>query len=53
VIKEKYPELGAKIGHDIDNISTSRKKFLPHLAWVSAVCVNSEDLYVIFLSTCF
>jgi hypothetical protein len=22
VIKEKYPELGAKIGHDIDNIST-------------------------------
>jgi len=53
VIKEKYPELGAKIGHDIDNISTSRKKFFPHLAWVSADCVNIEELYVIFLSTCF
>jgi hypothetical protein len=48
---EKYPELAAKIGYDIDKISTANNFFFLEQAWVSAICVSFTGLFVTPVST--
>jgi hypothetical protein len=46
---EKYPDSGAKIRQDADNISTFENFFFPYPAWISADWVNICIVIVMYL----